>query len=508
MRKSRIIFFMLSMLFVGIVVLTNQSYYTISAKVLNSEENVTSVDNIHISNTVTAPTLETSQRYKVKEDAVKPTSIEQLGTSITISDYTLQSCLIKIYRDYNPDISISSVYSDMFQDFTMLDLSGLTYGTSNIVDLTGISGLRLFSLEELNLSSNNMTSFGVSYFPAVSSTTNENDETTFVVSDGSPVKTIKKLDISNNNLKDTLDVSYFEKLTSLNVAHNEYTSIKFFSNQNEECTLDYSFNKITNYDDLTLPKGVVNLNLVGNLTQKTDANIPSNVKLEIGILNLSERFSSDTLLRYIAFNSLNYEVKFYSLDPLDADADYEPYDFNPNSYSNFMFTLTSGYYRVDIIDKSNDDQVVQSVETTVTPAMATFKFNIKGRWYDTYSKKITNKAYIYFNLILDENGDPVKDDKGNYKFNENVKVYYRHNAADNWTLGNVCDLTKRNGTYGLSFKTSENGIESDAYIILVQVSYSKILPDFGIIIIIILVLIFLALVIVPLIKRVLDRTSR
>ena len=92
--------------------------------------------------------------------------------------------------------------------------------------------------------------------------------------------------------------------------------------------------------------------------------------------------------------------------------------------------------------------------------------------------------------------------------NPDIKVYFRYGNVGDWIEGNICDVTKGKGTYNVSYKTVENGIESRVNQIPLHVSYNRIIPDFAIIVIIILAIIFLALVVVPLIKKLLDKMSK
>lgn len=465
-----------------------------------------------VSNSILA-TEDLSTRYRVKEGATLPEDTTNIGGIITsVSDNLLSQKLLNIYKNYDPRYDSNYLRIDMFKDFEMLDLSSIVQGTSNVIDLSGLKFLNFESLKELNLSNNNIENFDVTYFPGVKTTTNEDGSKNITVDVGSPVLNITTLNISNNNLSGELDVTYFQKLTNLNIANNNYTNVKFATTQESDCYLDYRNNKISNYGNLTLPEYAdTKLILFGNpLKDVKEGDVKQNISLEIGLLNLGDELNSSTYIKYIAFDILPIDVKIYTktTNTETNEVVFEEYNYNPQNLTNFMFKLGANNYKIDFVDR-DADEVLTSKEVTVTPPIAQFNFVIKGKDKgDYYTEKITNKAYIYFNVVM-ENGEPKRDSDGNLVLiNENITVYYRYSNIGDWIEGNVCDLTKRNGTYGLNFKTVENGIDSQVRQIQVQVSYNKFIPDIGLVIIIILIMIFLALVIVPLIKKLLDKISK
>lgn len=506
LKHKKLLLLIFSLIF---VCLANFNNLEVANVIFANSSNAISVKNSVLT---TDTTDELSKRYKVKEGAVLPEDPLAIGGKITsVSDNLLSEKLLSIYKHYDDRYTSNYLRMDMFKNFTMLDLSNIVQGTSNVIDLSGIKFLNFESLEELNLSHNNIENFDVTVFPGVKTTTNQDGSITINVGETSPVKNIKTLDISNNNLSGTLDVTYFTNLTNFNAGSNKFKSIKFLTTQESDCVLDYRNNNILNFSDLTLPTyATTKLILFGNPISTIDA-IPNNVSVEIGLLNLSDNIDSSVYLKYIAFETLQIDIKIYtkSIDEVTEEAIYTEYNYNPQNLSNFMFKLGANNYKIDFVDK-NSNEVLLSKEITVTPPNSSFTFVVKNKdqGSDYNKNKISQKAYIYFNVAM-ENGEPKKDENGNLVLiNPDIKVYFRYGNVGEWIKGNICDVTKGKGTYNVSYKTVENGIESRVNQIPLQVSYNRIIPDFAIIVIIILAIIFLALVVVPLIKKLLDKMSK
>lgn len=437
-----------------------------------------------------------ADRYEVMPGAplpADPTKYDDpgLGGPLVFSG-VLQQTLLNIYRHYNPAYVGSYVCKNMFQYFTKLDLTNVGYGTSEKIQWGDFDYLYMPNLEELNLSNNGLESFSLAVLPGVEY--NEEDER-YEVTAGSPAYTIKTLNLSNNKLAGEIDFTVMYELVNLNVANNKLTGVKVNENQLNPCYLDYRNNLIEEKDDLVLPL-LANTTLILYGNPFKVATFDNNIALEIGLFNVGETITSTDRIKHVAFDSLDIEIKIYTKTVnADNSVTYTEYNYNPNSLEDFEFSLAAGYYKIEYVDGTTSD-VLSSNEITVAPPMPVHYFLIKNEIYDTYTDKI-RKGKIIIN----------KDKDGNIA-NSNIKTYYRFNDTLEWTESNEIDLRDKNGSYSIFIKAVENGIESEINVIHVQVAFSGFLPDVFIIILVIALMAGLALGVLPLIKKFLDKTAK
>lgn len=482
MRKNKITLLIFS--FVMLVCLLISNPINVYASNVNANADV-----ITKSNAITT-TLAISERYSVLESAQLPEDAEDIGGyNTSVSNEILKDMLLKIYKDYDSRYTSNYLRQNMFQNFTMLDLSNLVQGTSNVIDLSGIKYLNLQNLKVLKLADNNIESFDITDFPGVKTQENENGTISYIIDDASPVKSLETLDLSNNTLSGTFDATHFENLTHLYLGNNAFNKILFPRTQEGECLLDYRNNKISSMSNITLPEyGETTLILFGNPIEKIET-IPTNISIEIGFTNLTNKTTSSTKVKYMPFETLQMEVKLYTKKVSETDfVTYEEYEYTLDENSELV--LPAGVYKISYVDKTSQEEV-KSNEVTVRPDNATYVFKVGNKTVTTKPAKFSKKSQIVFTSP-----------------NENAKVYYRYSSSTKWNEGTVCDLSKKSGEYMVYVKTVENGVESTPIAIPVQVSYSGFLPDFAIIIIIIVVLLVLGFVVVPLIKKLLDKMSK
>lgn len=435
-------------------------------------------------------TLELSERYSVLDGVELPEDANDLGgTNTSVSNELLKEMLLKIYKNYDDRYTSNYLKVNMFQNFTMLDLSNLVQGTSHVIDLSGIKYLNLQNLKVLKLANNNIEEFNITDLPGVKVQNNDDNTVSYIIDSASPVRSLETLDLSNNSLTGTFDATQFEKLTNLNLGNNTFKKVLFPRTQESECVLDYRNNKITSMENVTLPEyGETTLILFGNPIENISS-VPSNVTLEMGVLNLTNQTTSATKVKYLPFEVLNLEVKLYTKNISETDfVTYEEYLFEADA--NNEFVLPAGVYKVSYVDKTEQTEL-SSREVIVRPSIATYIFKVGKETVTTKPLKFTKKSQIIFTAP-----------------NEDAKVYYRYSSSSKWIEGTVCDLSEKSGEYAVYFKTVENGIESPVYVIPVQVSYSGFLPDIAIVILIILSLVVLGFVVVPLIKKLLDKVSK
>lgn len=487
--KTKITFFVMAVLLMVLGIIGSFGTLKINAVLANNSVNT---------NVVSASTIEIANRYAVTNDAVLPEnpnlySAPDMGGTLDITG-VLKTTLLAIYRDYDNRYTGNYICKNMFQYFTKLDLSNITYGTSEKVEFGDFDYLYLPNLKELNLSNNSLAEFNVGVLPAVEYNT---EEKKYEVSPGSPADVIETFDVSNNKLTGELDLTVLRNVKSVNVANNKLETVKVNADLSGDVYLDYRNNKIESIDNMVLPTtATTKLILFGN-PYSASTPFTSNVSVEIGLYNIGEEITSDTRIKFIAFNTLQITTNIYTktVNAQTEEVTYTLYNYNPNNLTNFEFALPAGYYKVEHVENGSLE-VLSSTEILVRPPIATYYFDIKGEKYDTYTNKIS-RGYVCFNM--DKNGNVL---------NPNIKVYYRYNNYDPWIEGNKADLSKKNGTYTLYFKTVENGIESESLGVFVSVAYGKYIPDILIVLLVIVFIVFLALVVVPLIKKLLDKISK
>lgn len=444
---------------------------------------------------ITTPAgLMVEDRYAVIEGAEVPTDSAELGGIITsVTDTQLSNMLLLIYKSFNINYTENYLRINMFRNFSMLNLSNLIQGTDTEVSLDGLKNLNFKNLKILNLSNNNIASFNSTLFPKLLSSAYDTST--------SLVKGLETLDLSNNKLTGVLDLAgettqedgnnivkiYFPNLTTIYASSNNLTGITLNKNQTSDMVLDLRNNNIINFENIVVPiTAHLDIILFGNPIT-TISSIPTNIHLEIGLINFSNSTTSADSIRFIDFTLLELDTKIYMKTEMDDNEVFVNYEYNPTNLTDFSFSLTAGVYKVEYIE---NDIVLSSREYTVRPPVADYKFVIKGVEYSTYTEKITGKGEIRFTTP-----------------DENITVFYNYGDG-NWIQGNTADLTKKNGTYALRFKTVENGIDSVEYGILVKVSYNKFVPDIVLVIFIILLIVSLALVLIPLFSKFLNKISK
>ena len=480
--KTKITFFVMAILLLALGIVGSFGSYSILSVSASSENRLV----------VAAPEIQISDRYEVSSDAVLPAnpniySSEEMGGTLDLTG-VLKTTLLSIYKDYDSRYTGNYICKKMFQYFTKLDLSNITYGTSEKVIFGDFDYLYLPNLKELNLSNNGLIDFNVGELPAVEYNAEEGK---YEVSPGSPADVIENFDISNNKLEGELDLTVLRNLKNLNVANNSLETVKVNADLAGDVYLDYRNNKIAGADNIALPTTAnTRLVLFGN---PYSASVPftDNINVEIGLFNINEEITSDTRIKFIEFETLDIETLIYQ----KQNEEYVLYTYNPNNLTNFEFSLPAGSYKIEYVN-GLDDEVLSSSEILVRPPFAKYYFDIKGEKYNVYTGKI-KRGYLCFNM----------DNEGNI-LNPNIKVFYRFDNFSPWIEGNKVDLSQKSGTYSVYYKTVENGVESEELGVFVTVAYGKYIPDILIVAIVVAILVVLALVVVPLIRKLLDKISK
>ena len=452
-----------------------------------------------LSHSVAATNIEISERYEVLNGATPAvnTSLTDkysyLGGAQPGIEGVLKNVLLDIYKDFDPAYDGQYICTNMFQNFTKLDLSNINYGSSEAINFNDFNHLLLSNLTELNLSNNSINEFDLTLLPAI---TYDEENQKYVAAAGSPANTLINLNLANNNIAGELDCRVLIELRNLNIANNKITKVQVNTNLINDCYLDYRNNKIEGIDSLTLPTNAnTTLILYGNPFVST-AEFGANITVEVGLFNVAEVITSETRIKFIAFNSLPININIYTKKVENEVTTFTQYNYNPNSLTNFEFSLPAGNYKIEYVD-GGTSEVINAQEVKVEPASPKYYFDIKGDKYDSYNRKVSRDAYVCFNM----------DKEGNI-INPNATIYYRYSNSSDWIEGNKADLTKRKGSYILYYKAVENGIESSQGAIMVQSTRSKIIPDVMIVLFIIVFIVVLAVVVVPLIRKFLDKISK
>ncbi len=383
-----------------------------------------------------------------------------LGEEITNDDYGIPSsylynALIAAYNESNPLNPLNKVFVNMFENTTSLNLSDRA-----IYNLDGLSMLNLENLETLNLSNNNLSSLDIL---SLSYLTN-----------------LKSLNLFNNKFK-SINITNLTKLEYLNLNRNELSQINLSSLTNAVVKLN--FNKFTDFSKITLP-GVgllehLTVELINNNITNLNQNLINNEKFNFvmglqGVgLNVKEENETDgysylikTTTPLLFYNLGSYENVVIKIINSNSEIVKE---FNSGSELE-EFNLPVGVYSVLYVDAVSNQSVYSRLDDElgvfkslhnirVSPKNPTYKFYIKGTFYDNYYNKVDNGDKIFI-----------------YSVDEGAQLLYSFDLQ-NWQEGNEMVLHKGGGEYYVHIKSVVDGISSDIVSITVKTSINANISD-------------------------------
>lgn len=446
---------------------------------------------------------ETANNENSENETVEtPTPPQNLGVIVSndeygINDGYLYQYLLAAYNDYyklNGAERLTQIYTNMFQDFTELNL---TETNSLIKSLSGIRDLNLENLKVLNVGRNQIK--------------------TIAVEDLRNLLSLEELTLYDNKLTELTIPTSLVNLRKLNLNKNYISAIDLSGMNQGEVYL--SFNKITTIKNVTMPRVIYNTNLYVELFNNNilDADEIYNssaveggkITVELGLQGYGLNYKandeeSDKITPVVAksvplkfYNSEKYpnmEIKIYNkLTNLLVNT------ITNNSENKIStYNLGVGEYKLDYLNSSTGLSMYDYLNEfgcafkshegfKVVPTSPVIKFVIKGKEYDSRGKFNGTGKMIAKNL--DSDGE----------------IYYSI-AGGEWIKGTEVTLN-RGGMYDVAFKCvvgelgSENAYESAVVSKLVQQSLNPYIPDFVMLILIVVIVLLLFFVALPLIIK-------
>ena len=444
------------------------------------------------------------------DSSEKPIPPQNLGVPVTndeygINDGYLYQYLLVAYNNYyqlNGEEKATQLYTEMFKDFTVLDLSN---SNALIKSLSGIGDLNLENLKVLNVGRNQIKEIDVTDLRNLTS--------------------LEELILYDNNLTELTIPTSLLNLKKLNLNKNYISKIDL-SGLNT-CEVYLSFNKIESINDITLPKIIYNTNLYVELFNNNilDADELFNqsqqdggkITIELGLqgYGLNYKVNDDEtnkitpsveksagLKYYKSTLYPNMQVKIFNRLTNDLvltinNAEQE------NKIS--MHSLPVGEYKLEFYNSVSNENMYDYLDPVkcgfknhegfkVIPSTPQVKFVIKGKEYDSYGKINGTGKLVATNL----NGD------GEMYYS--VSTEKDANGNQVWHKGSEVEL-KYGGQYSVSFKcvmgdiNGTNYYESNAVTKFVQQSLNPYIPDVAMLVLIVVVVVLLFFVALPLIIK-------
>ena len=228
-------------------------------------------------------------------EIVAPTFEGFAITTSVIWDEYLYSALLDIYSDYFESINGqeytgSTIYSDMFKNFTTINLD-----KKNISNLEGLDKLELDNLETFSANSNAITEVKGSFF--------ENTEDW----------TFTTLSLADNEIQ-TIDFTGLVGLNNINLSSNKLSNVDFSAIEGKVAgstlTINLANNNFKTFDNIKLPTRRIshyNINIINNnITNIDDAYFDEKFSLNVGVqgFNVSDSVqTTDTANNLIYYKS-------------------------------------------------------------------------------------------------------------------------------------------------------------------------------------------------------------
>lgn len=394
-----------------------------------------------------------------------------------IEDSHLYSALLQLVKDYIADnygISYTSttLYSTMFKVFKDITITDM-----GITTLNGLQNFKFNELETLSITNNLITSIDKKIF--------EN------------MPKLKNLDLGSNDIA-SIDFGFAVTLENINLSSNELTSLDVSLMESPNLNINLANNKFTSMKKIALPTRVnsIKLNLISNnITDLTNEYFDySKLTMNLGFQGIrQEKYTQyDTInpLKFYKTNIDGVEVNIYKINTLedvlvktikDSDiVDGNSIDITGLEVGEYYFEYVKDG---DLLYVKGDSQkeYFKTYKFTILPAQATFKFEFKGKIYDSFPNKVTGKVKV---MISCEEG---------------AEITYSVNGRE-WQKGNevMCD---KGGNYSISVKVIKDGVESNTKSVIVRTSLNTVVPDFVMLILILLFTLALFLIVVPYVSK-------
>lgn len=400
-----------------------------------------------------------------------------------ITDELLYEALLDIYIEkytgiYNTE-ELTTIYSDMFNDFTEINVDG-----KGIESLAGLEKLRLFELESFSANLNDIASF---------------DEDIFENTDS---KKFKKLSLAGNKLS-SISITNLTGLTTINFSSNKLSKLDLSAIeakvQYTTFTLNVANNNFTSLSNIILPTkriGHINLNIINNMISEiSDDYFTDKYTMHIGIQGFNKvdnEYATDTKNNVVIYKTRipALSVQIWKLDEdedriittisdSDITEEFIRLDLDVGEY--YYEYLYNGEI-LDLSERKNDADKLYLISNdfNVLPQKVTYLLNYKGEDYETLNKVtgvVTVKLYC----------------------EEGASIMYQVNGGE-WQSGNVIECNE-GGTYSIKVKAVINGVESETQNIWVRTSLNLYISDGLMLVLILVVALTLFLVVVPIISK-------
>ena len=400
-----------------------------------------------------------------------------LSTSVIIDEY-LYSALLKAYKAVNSDYTGSTIYSDMFKDFTSLNLDN-----KGISSLAGMERLELYNLKSFSANLNQISEFSSNTLKLV-------DTDVF-----------SSLSLAGNTLS-SVNLSSYERLTYIDLSSNQLSSLDLSNVQGEtvgtNVTINVANNNFDSMSDINLPTkriGHIDLNIISNnISDIAENYFTDSYTMHIGVQGFKsgEIVKKDTKTNFVIYKT-GIEGVAVEIYKTDGDTDILMGTYSDSNITNnylkldlpvgdydYIYTLNGE--KVTNINSRNDHTklFLQSYEFGIIPQKVNYSFTYKGEDYDTLGK-VTGKVTV------------------NLASEENAKIFYQVNGGE-WIEGNTVECDK-GGNYTIKVKTVINGFESEEESIWVRTSLNLYIPDALMLVLVLLLALVLFLVVLPIISK-------
>lgn len=425
--------------------------------------------------------LEGDENTEPPQNNVQPVFKGYPITTSVVTDGNLYDNLLKIYSKYwfdktGSEYVDSNLYSDMFNEFTSINLDN-----KNIYSLAGLEEFDLSNLISFSANSNKIKTIDSSYFDK---TKNENfielnladnDITSFNIS---KLSGLKKINLSTNNLS-SIDLSSIEGRVS-----------------NTEVSFNLANNNFNSISDIKLPSkriGKINLNIINNNINDLDESYFTNLySLNIGIQGFvsDEKVKTDTKNNLVIYK-MNIDGLSIKITKVDGEQDEDMGVFSDSDITGkfLRLQLPVGEYKyeylingVDAYDKYDyTKSYLDSFKFNVIPQQLNVIYVHKNKEYKELGK-VTGKVTV--KLSSNDNG---------------AEIYYSVNGGE-WKKGTeiICD---DGGNYSIKVKSVINNVESAEQGVWVRTSLNLYISDAVMLVLIVLLTLVLFLVVLPIVSK-------
>lgn len=402
-------------------------------------------------------------------------------TTTVIRDEYLYAALLQEYSNYfrginGVDYTGTTIYSDMFIDFTELNLD-----KKNISSLDGMEKLDLEKLVSFSANSNSISEFKGSVF--------ENTE----------AWTFTNLSLADNNIA-TVDLANLISLSNIDLSSNRLTSVDFSAiegrSSGSELTINLANNSISSFNNIKLPNRRIshyNLNIINN-----------------NITSIPEIYFSDDFTTNIGIQGFKGD----SVESVDTATNLVIYRTNVENLKLVIFKV-DGEVDEYIGEYSDADMDGNFLRLNLKVGKYKFIYNLNGE--DAFSKEYTGKYYLKyceFNIVpqklvckfIHKNKEYSELGKVTGKVtvklfsnDEGAKIFYKVNNGA-WIEGDTV-YCEDGGNYSIKVKAVVDGVESLDQSVWIRTSLNLYIPDALMLVLVLLLALVLFLVVLPIVSK-------